>query len=230
MHGTTGPTSLVTNQAAPPSDIPDTPSAGAGRGEVDVVPPYKQARSEKTYYSLLDSTLKVILREGYQNTTTPLIAKASGVSRGALNHHFSTKMDLMVAAADHLLRETAMQIETEATNATGDGASLGSFVDNMWKLFSGPFFYISLELIVASRTDPVLRSKMVPIVHRFHQALDQTWARHFGRAKSNKNEDLLLNMTLCLLRGMGAQTVLRDDPEYYREMLALWKRTLVREL
>ena len=39
---------------------------------------------------------------------------------------------------------------------------------------------------------------------------------------------MILNMTLCLLRGMGVQTVLRRDPEYYDGMLAVWRDILVR--
>ncbi len=36
----------------------------------------------------------------------------------------------------------------------------------------------------------------------------------------------MLNATLCLLRGMGVQTVLRDDPDYYRRLLRFWKSIL----
>ena len=193
-------------------------------------PPFKQARSEKTYLSLLESTLKVIHKEGYQNATTPQIAKTSGVSRGALHHHFSTKMGLIVAAADYLLAKTADQIEREAADAVAHDTTLETFLDNMWKLFSGPFYYVSLELIVASRTDTELRSRMVPIVKRFHHALNRTWFRHFSGKNSVEKEEMMLNMTLCLLRGMGVQTVLKDDPGYYKEMLSLWKRNLAREL
>lgn len=220
----------MTDQTWSSADTPDDTPTGAGWERLDESPRYRQARSERTYYALLESTLKVILNQGYQNTTTPRIAKASGVSRGALTHHFPAKMDLLVTAADHLLTQTAMRIETEAASAAARDAALDSFVDNIWQLFSGPFFYISLEFIVAARTNSELRAKMVPIVKRFHQALDQAWTKHFGRKKSGRSEDLLLNMTLCLLRGMGAQTVLKDDPEYYQEMLSLWKRTLAQEL
>lgn len=220
----------MTDQTSSRSEASSSPFASVSEGRAETGPIFRQARSEKTYFSLLESTLKVIVDEGYQHTTTPQIARTSGVSRGALNHHFSTKKDLILAAADHLLAQTAAQIEVEAANAAADDAALDTFVDNMWKLFSGPFFYVSLELIVASRTDADLRARMVPIVKRFHHALDRTWTRHFHGRNPGKKEDMMLNMTLCLLRGMGVQTVLKDDPGYYKEMLSLWKRTLAREL
>ena len=32
-----------------------------------------------------------------------------------------------------------------------------------------------------------------------------------------------MNSTMCVIRGMIAQTILRDDPGYFQEMLEFWK-------
>ncbi len=42
-------------------------------------------------------------------------------------------------------------------------------------------------------------------------------------AGSTRSRSSVLNATLCLLRGMGVQTVLRDDPVYFRRLLRFWK-------
>jgi hypothetical protein len=37
---------------------------------------------------------------------------------------------------------------------------------------------------------------------------------------------IILNLTLCLMRGMGVQMVLRPEPGYYQDMIEAWKALL----
>ena len=50
---------------------------------------------------LLDAALRVIRTKGYNATTVDELCAAAGVTKGAFFHHFKTKDDLAVAAAEH---------------------------------------------------------------------------------------------------------------------------------
>lgn len=50
---------------------------------------------------LLDAALSVIRIKGYSATTVDGLCAAAGVTKGAFFHHFKSKEDLAVAAADH---------------------------------------------------------------------------------------------------------------------------------
>ncbi len=50
---------------------------------------------------LLDAALTVIRTKGYSATTVDELCAAAGVTKGAFFHHFKSKEDLGVAAADH---------------------------------------------------------------------------------------------------------------------------------
>ena len=72
-----------------------------------------------------------------------------------------------------------------------------------------------------------LLKKDYPLVKRFHVALDDMWTEFFeARGTADRATTTVLNLTLCLLRGMGAQTVLKPDPDYYQDLLRAWKTIL----
>lgn len=186
----------------------------------------QEQRSTETKHRLLTATLESLIEVGYVNTTMNAVAARAGVSRGAQTHHFPSKIDLVVGAADHLFSEFAREVEVIARAARDGEITLETLIDELWqRFFSGRFMYASLELIVASRSDSELREGLKPLIRRLHASLDETWLRFFqGRDVPEARPDVFLNLTLCLFRGMVVQTVLRDDPPYYEELISTWKR------
>ena len=64
-------------------------------------------------------------------------------------------------------------------------------------------------------------------MRHFHEALDEIWRDYYAPPDGTAREaKIVLNLTLCLIRGMGVQTVLKDDPEYFRILLETWKAIL----
>jgi AcrR family transcriptional regulator len=187
----------------------------------------QQIRSVETRERLIQATLDEIFEVGYHAATTQDIAARANVSRGALLHHFPTRADLVLAAMEELLEDGTRRIRAVADEVQAGKGSLEGFVEFLWQLFSGRFFYLSLEMITEARNDPALRERMIPVVKRFHQALDGIWSAFCDQAKRpSRQAQVILNLTLCLVRGMGVQTVLRPEPGYYRELIEAWTALL----
>ncbi|MDV6226972.1 TetR/AcrR family transcriptional regulator [Nitratireductor aquimarinus] len=186
-----------------------------------------QARSIATREKLITTALDVIYDVGYNKASTPEFSKRAGVSRGALLHHFPTRADIIVAAMDRLLNDGTRDIRDAAVAVAQQKIGLDELMDFLWTMFSGRFFYISIEFINEARTDPDLREQMLPVVKSFHEALDGIWSELHREEDCPPHEaQIVLNLTICLLRGMGIQTVLKDDPEYFSSMLEAWKAIL----
>jgi AcrR family transcriptional regulator len=194
-------------------------------------PRTQEQRTAATRARLVAATLDLLLAKGYANTTMVDITARAGVTRGALNHHYSGKDELVIEAFDQHLTMVTADIRSYAGLVGRGELSLGDFIDRLWTLFSGRFFLLTLEEVTAARHNETLRSPLTARTRQFHDALDAIW-RHFfdDTAFSSTEVEVMFNATLCLLRGMGVQTVLRDDPVYYRRMLRFWKATLAEQI
>lgn len=187
----------------------------------------QEERSAETQARLIEATLDLLIERGYAAATTAAIAARAGVTRGALHHHFAGKDDLVVQSVQHLLRRWIGEIRQVAAQVRSGGLSLPAFVDRMWELFSGRFFLVTLEHVTAARHNPFLREQLVAVTREFHAALDETWHDVFDGAGLRESEvEAAFNATLCLMRGMRLQTILRDDPAYYVRLLGFWKTVL----
>ena len=187
----------------------------------------QEERASATRARLMEATLALLLSKGYAAATMVDISAHAGLSRGALSHHYESKDELVVEAFTHFLETTTSEIRTYASQVGAGSLSNDDFVDRLWSIFSGPFFMTTLELITASRHNDLLKEMLVERTREFHKSLDEIWGQCFSRTHSaNLEVETALNATLCLLRGMGVQTVLRDDPAYYQRLLEFWKSAL----
>ena len=191
----------------------------------------QEERTAATRDRLIDATLDLLLTKGYAGTTTVDIAARAGLTRGALSHHYAGKDELVVEAFDRHLTLVGADIRTYAGLVRAGSLSLSDFIDRVWTIMSGRFFMLTLEEITAARHNDYLRVQLMKRTQQFHEQLDAIW-RHFfaGTGLDAMEIEVMLNATLCLLRGMGVQTVLRDDPVYYRRLLRFWKTILAEKM
>ena len=191
----------------------------------------QEERTAATRDRLIDATLDLLLTKGYAGTTTVDIAARAGLTRGALSHHYAGKDELVVEAFDRHLTLVGADIRTYAGLVRAGSLSLGDFLDRVWTIMSGRFFMLTLEEITAARHNDYLRVQLMQRTQQFHEQLDAIWRHFFAGTGLDATEiEVMLNATLCLLRGMGVQTVLRDDPVYYRRLLRFWKAILAEKM
>jgi TetR/AcrR family transcriptional repressor of nem operon len=74
-----------------------------------IVAPSADKPSAKT--KILDAALTVVRAKGYAATTVDDLCSAAGVTKGAFFHHFKSKDDLAVAAAEHWSKVTGELFE-----------------------------------------------------------------------------------------------------------------------
>lgn len=186
-------------------------------------------RSQSTQKRVLDATLDVIMDYGLRDASTVLVCRHANISRGALLHHYPTKEALLQEALRHLLKDEIDSLMRMVDEVDAGNLDVHGFLAVLWEHFSGRLFMISLEYIVAARTDPAIRKALTTVALEFNWSLDEVWERLMAHSRLEPRERrLALNATTCLMRGMSAHGIWRDDPQLFEDMLEFWKETLIK--
>ena len=147
-------------------------------------PPLRRTQAERraaTRAALVRATVESLVELGYARTTTQEVQRRAGVSRGALTHQFTSKLDLLIAAVDHLYEEFSESVRQAAAELPADPATrirLG--IELVWERFHGPLFVAAMELWIAARTDAELRAALLPHERRLGAQLRELAAEVFG--------------------------------------------------
>ncbi len=211
---------------------PATPDAAAGAA---VRTHRTQAqRSERTRELLLEATIDCLLELGYTGTTVQEICKRAGLSRGAQQHHFATKAELMTHALEYLVGRLRDQVLASVRTLPADPDRVAKAIDLLWHSFSGDLSTAALELWVAARTDPELRATLQPVDRALGKATRALY-RELGWRPASPTEtgiaevaperlDTVFWLTVNLTRGLALDAMIGGDPARREEMLTEWKR------
>lgn len=110
-------------------------------------------RSQRTRERLLKATVECLFELGYDRTSTVLVTKRAGVSRGAMLHQFPSKADLMMATSEYI-RGQRRQAHRDALEGVIDPLEkLRRVVDVTWSELAKPSGVARIEIMLASRSD-----------------------------------------------------------------------------
>lgn len=205
------------------------PRSGA-RTATKAGPPPQQARAERTRQKLLSATIETLFERGYAGTSLPELCARAGVSRGAQQHHFPSKAALLAAAIEELLQgqnRAFADLLRRLDVLPLDERFASAFVDELWRIYSGPAFYAFLELVVAARTDEELRAALARVNERFYRATFDT-LREVGPFRDHDDDALLpiARFITSMMDGVAVNRILDDDDENTRRTLAWFEVTV----
>ncbi|MFJ8916794.1 TetR/AcrR family transcriptional regulator [Amycolatopsis sp. NPDC102389] len=186
----------------------------------------QQERSRTTRRRLVEAAVETIGELGWNGTTVALIAERAGVSRGAAQHHFPTREDLVAAAVEHVGEIQIVELRARAAELSSGRSRIERAVDMVLNLYSGPLFRAALHLWVAASTDDSLRATLVPLEARVGREAHRVTVELLGVDESHQGVRELVQATLDLARGLGLANLLTDDTKRRKQIVAQWARVL----
>lgn len=186
----------------------------------------QQERSRTTRRRLVDAAVACLAERGWHGTTVGLVAERAGVSRGAAQHHFPTREDLVVAAVEFLAEQQVADLRRQAA-ALPEGPSRAEPVARMLlDLYTGPKFRAALHLWAAASTDDALRAVLVPLEARVGRVAHAVAVELLGADESRPGVRETVQATLDLARGLGLANLLTDDTKRRGQVARHWATIL----
>lgn len=182
-------------------------------------------RSRAMRERLMEATIECLAELGWARTTTTVVSRRAGVSRGAQLHHFPAKLDLVLASVEHLTDRRRDEMTRAADDLPTEGRTR-AVLEILSEHFTSPVFTAALELWVAARTDDELRSSVAPLERRIGRETHVYACQLLGVDDAVGDNRVHVQATMDLLRGLGLAETLNDDSKRRAVILDAWADTL----
>jgi AcrR family transcriptional regulator len=192
-------------------------------------------RSATARRKLIAAALKTLYEQGYGATTAELVARRAKVSRGAMLHHFRTRVDLMASVAEHVVGEQVRLRRDRLQSVEPGPKRFFAASEVSWEIQKQPATIAVMEILLASRSDRALRLRLAPLAKLFVQ-LRTDAAVHMMRNLGVYQMDLMVDLQrihLATLRGLALERLFSRQPievERARQLLTQYEQGFVSAL
>jgi AcrR family transcriptional regulator len=180
-------------------------------------------RRHTTRKALIDAAIVALAQRGYAGVSTNQVCEAAKVSRGAMLHHFASRVDLMMAVAEAVHRQHVTYYENHLTSEGTAAERLARLINAAWHTHTQPSTVALHEIWMATRADKELAARFRP----FQAASDARATRDLiaylpdsglsAEASAGANRFLV-----AALRGLAIDSAMgRDAEEQQDEITAL---------
>ncbi len=163
----TGKRGVRTKSATPKTAAAKAvPKAAAEKARPNVVAirgPHAE-RTAAMRKRLIEAAIECLTDLGYGATTLQEVTDRAGASRGAILHHFPSKVDLMIAVAEYAAGKQNRQVaRLLADTEPGMDRFLGITMAT-WDAMQRPPAIALLEIMMGSRSDPELGARFPAVI------------------------------------------------------------------
>ena len=129
----------------------------------------QERNPDKTRRSILEAAFHEIYRHGYQGMRLDDVVAATGLTKGALYHHFPNKQALGYAVVDEIIRDMIDQVWLQPLAASSDPlAEIIRFIGHMESLLGG-------DIVTLGCPMNNLAQEMSPLDEGFRTRLDAVY-------------------------------------------------------
>ena len=183
-------------------------------------------RSESMQRKVLDATLRCIGERRYIGVSLQDIADAAGISRGAITHHYPSKMALTSSAIQHFVHWRYEKVHRAFEGKTD--LDLRARHDVLWGEFQ-EIFPIMFELIVALRSDKELLALYQRSAKTRLEEVITGYDEFFPELSGLRVPGVVIAVMAAFYRGVYIESASRD-PAYIEEMKQVFQDMLMKYL
>src|SRR6266545_2778730 len=108
-------------------------------------------RRSETQAAILSSSLQILIEDGYAGFSASRVAARAGVSRGAQEHYFPKKNDLVATATRYAMTQAVEHARLLARTAGKSKDPIAKFLTDSEHFFFQPVYQALIEIMIAAR-------------------------------------------------------------------------------
>jgi len=191
----------------------------------------QQKRSEETRAKLIRAAVDFIREQGASNFTTAKVAEAAGLTRGAIQYHFSSPKDLLREVVIEIVHFLSDQLDEADLSKLGKDVRLERIVDLYWDGYRSDKYVVFMELALQGRLDPEFRETIVEALSVLEKERDEQWLGLFVDYEQS-DADILSwrSQLLIILRGLALKRMFTNDEEEDQEIFRNARESYIRDI
>jgi AcrR family transcriptional regulator len=164
--------------------------------------PSQFQKSEITRQALIRAAVETIAEVGYAAATTTLISERAGVSRGAFQHHFRSKNDIMLAILNEMSRQVNIGIEAGPLAALPLDARIDALLDHYYRAYGTRLHFAAIQIWLNALRDPELRRSVHYGLTLVDRAVLDAWRATFPETDlDDRNLMAVRRVIISTIRG-----------------------------
>jgi AcrR family transcriptional regulator len=187
----------------------------------------QEERRETTRRQLLDAAILCISRRGLADASLDVIADTAKVTRGAVQHHFGTRNDLLLAVVDEFGRELfALLFDPNMASRTLE-ERIEHVCNRYWTIFSSQHFRAVIQIWLGTQGQPRAYRGILDRIRWFEQELDRQWLVLFADAKVDQSKLApARHVALATMRGLALRAIYSNARDHAQQEIEVFRRML----
>lgn len=164
---------------------------------------------------LCEAAISCLYRVGYAATTVQLVTEEANVSRGAMLHHYPTKVDLMIAVAEYAARKQNRYVRWRLSEVDEGMDRYLAITEATWEAMAKPSAIALLEIMMGSRSDPALGERFPTVLEAVEgRQREDVWtlAQELG-IRDKERVLTMVRLHTAAMRGLSFEMMFSGERE-----------------
>ena len=180
-------------------------------------------KNKTTKNKILDAAFNVFVRNGFNDTTMSHIVRESGLSKGAIYHHYNSKKDLFISLIDH------WEVYSFPDFYSGDNAgetatkTLQRFADVVFKTFNEKphIFLAEIEFWALANKDEEINARSKVLYDKILKLFELVLQKGIRNNEFKKIDTRIIAIELLsIFQGINWFCLFKEDPLMAKEYLS----------
>ncbi|WP_175541650.1 TetR/AcrR family transcriptional regulator [Polaromonas sp. YR568] len=191
----------------------------------------QEERSATTRSQLVQAAVACIAQLGLNKATFSAIAAKAGLTSGAVQHHFQSRDELLLAVVVDFGKSLADTSDTAHAKNEPIASRVRRIFERYWGLFSSPQFLAIMKIWLGTQGNVAVYREMLDHMHWFEIRFDREWVELFSDCPADPETIAAArHVALGAMRGLALSLSYSVDRSGAKAEVALLESMLVRTL